>query len=521
MDNKRFISKVLSGTRLYFCVIAAFVLLAFLTGSYYLAGCELAVGIMLAVYYLFNRHAKQQQILQYIENLTFHLDNATKDSMIRFPLPLTVLDLTGNIVWHNKKFADAAGETAFEKHISEIAPEIEILKILENRNNINLQVGLNGRTYNVIGNVVEFMNKQNKSYSLVLYWIDRTAETQAVKQYHDYRVLSCSVLVDNYEDISKNLTQTNNSAVYSAIEQSVRGWVNAHHGIVKKLEKDRYYVVFENKDVQELIEQKFEILDQVKKIDEGNTIPVTLSIGIGGGQTIQQSEDFAKTALDMALGRGGDQVVIKSGEGFRFFGGRTEGKEKNTRVKSRVVAYALRELLNQASEVFITGHKHADADSFGASVALYRMAKNRGVPAYIVIDEVQSTTDRLMRELLQSEDYKDAFINEGNALQLYTANSLLIVVDTHNPGYVEAEHLLDVVENKVLIDHHRRGERYIDKPVLTFHEPYASSTCEMVTEIFQYIEDSPRLTAKDGAGGLRRHCAGYEKLQCKNRRPDL
>ena len=451
----------------------------------------------MCVYHVFSRKNNTREITDYIENLALHTGIAAKDAMINIPFPLTVLDLTGNIVWHNEAFGKMAGGNFFENHISGVVPGVEILKILENRNDINLDIEFDGKNYRVTGNVVEFMSEDTKSYTLVLYWIDKTREVEYVTKYNDYRAMNCIVLVDNYEDIVKGLPQQSISKLNSDIDRLINSWVSDNGGILRKLEKDRYYILFENKNVRNIVSRKFAVLDEVKKIEIENSMQPTLSMGIGDAETIQKSEEYAKASLDMALGRGGDQAVIRDDEGFQYFGGKSEGTEKSTRVKSRVVAHALKELIENSSAVFVTGHKNCDADSFGASVAVCKMASLFDKKAYIVLGEHQGVSERLMNELKDDEVYKEAFITESAALQMNLKDALMVIVDTHNPQYVDAPKLLNEIDDKVLIDHHSRGANYIEPLALKYHEPYASSACELVTEIFQYIKNGAKLSAKE------------------------
>ena len=497
MDNKRFISRILVETKVYYIMILVFAVVSILSRQYALGTVELlAFGIM-CVYHVFSRKNNTREITDYIENLALHTGIAAKDAMINIPFPLTVLDLTGNIVWHNEAFGKMAGGNFFENHISGVVPGVEILKILENRNDINLDIEFDGKNYRVTGNVVEFMSEDTKSYTLVLYWIDKTREVEYVTKYNDYRAMNCIVLVDNYEDIVKGLPQQSISKLNSDIDRLINSWVSDNGGILRKLEKDRYYILFENKNVRNIVSRKFAVLDEVKKIEIENSMQPTLSMGIGDAETIQKSEEYAKASLDMALGRGGDQAVIRDDEGFQYFGGKSEGTEKSTRVKSRVVAHALKELIENSSAVFVTGHKNCDADSFGASVAVCKMASLFDKKAYIVLGEHQGVSERLMNELKDDEVYKEAFITESAALQMNLKDALMVIVDTHNPQYVDAPKLLNEIDDKVLIDHHRRGANYIEPLALKYHEPYASSACELVTEIFQYIKNGAKLSAKE------------------------
>lgn len=497
MRKDRFIFKLLLETKIYYYAIIFSAVISIIYKNYGFATFELLIVAGMSGYHAYTTKKKVSEITDYIANLSMHTANAATDSMLNTPMPLAVLDLTGNIVWHNEIFADMTGGNHYEQHISDIVPEIEILKILEKRQDIDFNIEYDSRVYQVTGNVVEFNENDNKTYSLVLYFTDRTREEDYVKKYNDNRVLNCIVLVDNYEEITKGLSQQAISSVSSDIDQIISNWVSENDGTYRKLEKDRYYILLANKNVTDIIENKFYILKNIKEIENENSMQPTLSIGIGDGETIQKSEEYAKTALDMALGRGGDQAVIKNDENFKFFGGNSESMGRNTKVRSRVVAHALRELIDRAPVVFVTGHKNADADSLGAAVAVCKMASLYGKRAYIIVGELLSVTKKLIDELKKEDAYSDVFISEQTALQMDYQEALVVVVDTHNPNYVEASKLVSETDNVVLIDHHRRGENYIEKPVLTYHEPYASSTCEMVTEVFQYIKDGAKFSPKE------------------------
>ena len=497
MKKDKFIFNLMTETRWYFVAVIISAIIALFYKNYAFVVFELLLFGTMIFYHVVSTKKKTAQIRDYIKNLSMHSENAARDSMLNTPMPVTVLDLTGKIVWHNDVFAKITDGRHYEKHISTVVPGIEILKILENRHNINLSLKFKDKIYQITGNVVEFTDNDTKIYTLVLYWTDRTREAKYVKKYNDSRVLNCVVLMDNYEDITKGISQQEIGKFSSAMDQVISNWVTENEGTYRKLEKDRYYILFENKNIRDIIEAKFDILNEVKKIETENSIQPTLSIGIGDAETIQKSEEYAKISLDMALGRGGDQAVIKYDDSFKFFGGNSESTGRNTKVRSRVVAHALRELIQRADVIFVTGHKNSDADSLGASVAVCKMASLFEKKAYIIIGEMQSATKRLVDELKKEDAYKDVFITEQTALQMESNSPLLVVVDTHNPLYVDAPKLVNEIENIVLIDHHRRGEKYIDKPVLTFHEPYASSACEMVTEVFQYIKDGAKLSPKE------------------------
>lgn len=496
-NNKWFIKRATTGVRIYFIVIAVFVAVSFLRGEFYVGIVEFLILGVLGIHYKYNKKEKQRQITNYIEDLTFHLDNATRDTMLHFPLPMLMMSLSGTVIWYNRRFLDIVGEEILEKQIQTVFPSIQLLKILEQKNDISLFLEHDGKHYEIVGNVVNYTEKESKNYSIVLYWIDRTEEVSNKKLYNDNKVLSCELMIDNLEDLMKNTPEENRAALTAAIDQKISGWMNKIGGISRKYDKDKFHIIFENKNLQGVIDSKFDILDIAHEIQVGNKIPVTLSIGIGKGETAHDSDVYAKAAIDMALGRGGDQVVIKDNDNFRYFGGRSESFEKITKVKPRVVAYALRELVDSADTVFIMGHKNPDADSLGAAIGLSRMIRNRGTKAFIIVGQILGSFNEIINSFDNDEAYRETFISESDAMQMYDNNSLLIIVDTHNPDIVESKKLLESITDRVLIDHHRRGEKFISDTVLSYHEPYASSTCEMITEIIQYMEEHPSLSINE------------------------
>ncbi|MCK9479453.1 MAG: DHH family phosphoesterase [Firmicutes bacterium] len=496
-SNKGFIKRTTSGIRIYFTIIAVFTGLSFLTKNFLVGAVELIILIVLAIHYMHNKKERQRLVTSYIENLTFHLDNAARDTMLHFPLPMLMITLSGNIIWYNKEFLKIADEDILDKQIQAVFPNFHLLKILEQKNNISINLEHDGKQYEIVGNIVHRPEKDSKKYAIVLYWIDRTKEHEIVKKYDDDRPISCELMLDNLEDLMKSTPEEAQAGLSAAIGKKINEWLGKTGGILRKYEKDKYHIMFENKNLSKIIDSKFDILDGMHEIQLGNKLPVTLSIGIGKGESIQKSDSYAKAAIDMALGRGGDQAVIKDDENFRFFGGRSEGYEKATKVKPRVVAYALRELIDSAGIVFIMGHKTPDPDSLGAAIGISKLVKNRSKKAYIVLGQTSGSYNRYIETLRQNDEFQGVFISDAEAMQLYDKNSLLVIVDTHSVDIVESPKLLDAIKDKVLIDHHRRGENFISDTALSYHEPFASSTCEMITEIIQYMEEHSTLSISE------------------------
>ena len=311
-------------------------------------------------------------------------------------------------------------------------------------------------------------------------------------------MVECIVIIDNYEEVLKETPDSNHGTLLGEIEQKVNGWLILGNGILRKYEKDKFIVFFSEKNFARIMENKFELLNEVRNINHENKIPVTLSIGVGrfGADTVE-TDKFARLAIDMALGRGGDQVVLRDADNFTFYGAKTREVEKRTKVKARVVAHALRELVDQADKVIVMGHRNSDMDSIGAAVGIYKAVLSRGRAPYIVCESETSNAKLMIDSFKNTDEYENAFITGEQALNLYTNDTLIIVVDVHRPGMVECPELLIHAKHIVLIDHHRRSEDFIENAVLTYHEPYASSTCEMITEMLQYIQDNGRLSQQE------------------------
>lgn len=261
-DNKRFITRATTGVRIYFIVISVFTAIAFFTGEYYVGAVELAILIVLAIHYLYNKKEKQQLITSYIEDLTFHLDNATRDTMLHFPLPMLMISLSGNVIWYNRRFLQITGEEILEKQIQDVFPNIHLLKILEQKNDISLDVEHDGRHYQVIGNIVNYNEKDSKKYSVVLYWIDRTNEYETAKKYDEDKAISCELMIDNLEDLIKNTPEEARASLTAAIEKKISEWIGVVGGISRKYEREKYHIVFENKNLSKIIDSKFDLIDR-------------------------------------------------------------------------------------------------------------------------------------------------------------------------------------------------------------------------------------------------------------------
>lgn len=452
--------------------------------------------IFLVYHYIKTSLKRQKEIAAYIENLTINIDSATKDTLLNLPMPLVVTELDGNVIWYNSLFRKIFDEEGvLEKTLNSLVKELTPSGSKESAINISRQITINNMHYLVLGSFVKTGHKAGTGdYILLLYFFDNTELIELKKRYHEEKVVLCVIVIDNYDDLMQSMDDSARPQMLAEIDKKIMKWMDFTGGIIKKFERDRYLFVFENKYLKELEEKKFEIIDTVKEINLGNKIPVTLSLGFGiRGESILENFKFAGAAIDLALGRGGDQVVIKNGDSFSFFGGKTRELEKRTRVKARVIAYALRELIDQSSRVLIMGHENTDIDALGAALGIYRIVRNRDKEANIVLTASNATIKSLIIKIEKSGEYDGLFVNRNEALERVDNKTLLVVVDTHRPSFTDVPQLLELADQVVVIDHHRKGAEFIQDAVLTYQETYASSTCELVTEILQYVEEKVKL----------------------------
>ncbi len=453
--------------------------------------------VFLVIYNYKSTHIRNREITKYIETLTFNIDCATKDTLLNFPMPLVLAELDGTTVWYNSSFKGIfQNDTIQEETVAGLVSDLKPQMTEGDSINISSEITINNRHYSVLGNLVKLDDSNNEeSVIVMLYLVDNTELIDEKKKFEDNKNTVGLVVIDNYDDLMQSMEDAVRQQLLAEIDKKVTSWISHTGGVLKKFERDKYLCIFAFKYLHELEEKRFEILETVKEINLGNKIPVTLSIGLGiNAPTIVENLQNANACIDIALGRGGDHVVIKDGDNFRFFGGRTRELEKRTRVKARVIAYALRGLIDQAPSVLIMGHENADIDCLGAALGIHRIVKNRDKRVNIVLNHSNANIDAILNKMSKEPEYTNVFVGTNEALDLITKKTLLIVVDTHKPGFTEAPELLKMTDQVVIIDHHRRGADFIQDAVLSYQETYASSTCELVTELLQYVEDRIRLT---------------------------
>ncbi len=497
--NRKKLSRLLEpGMRLYFIVMVIFAVAAALwTKNYILAIAELVITIVLYLYFRQSNASRRKEILRYIDSVSYNVDAATKDTMLNAPLPMVIFRPDSDeVIWSNDRFLKLTGEREhlFDTKLSALVPGFSGKWLLEGKNECPEEVALGDRRYVVFGHLVHTGNQGSQGFLATTYWFDVTDFSELKRTHADSRPVVALLLLDNYDEVLKNVAENTRSAIVGEITQKLGELAEATNGLFAQLDRDRYLLIFEAHHLPKLQEEKFPILDAVHNLQNPAGIPATLSIGIGkDADNFQELFQYASLSAEMALSRGGDQAVIKNRFNFEFYGGRTKELEKRTKVKSRVMANALGELVADASKVFIMGHKHADLDCIGAAAGVFAVARKRGTQAYIIKEPNPAPADDMSARLATLPEYAGRFISPQDAILIADSNSLLVVVDTNRPEQVQSEELLESCNKIAVIDHHRRAATYIANAALNFHEPYASSASELVTELLQYLLEPANL----------------------------
>ena len=453
-------------------------------------------GVMALTYVYFRRTAQKRRegIQRYVEDMTDDVASAGKSSMLSAPFAMMVFRPdTQEVLWSNESFLQLTGmrENLFDNRLEDTLPGFPAQWLLEGKSECPETVVVNNRHFRVFGSLTHPSGRSGARGLLALtYWMDVTEQDELRKKSEENRPIVAVLMLDNYEELMKAGTEAARSSVLAQIDEKISAWVSGTQGLLCKYDRNRYLLLLTEKHYNTLLEGKFSVLDAVRSVVTEDGVAATLSIGVG-----KDADDYetlfknAGLSIEMALSRGGDQVVVRNRLDFEFYGGKTKSTEKRTKVKSRVMANALGELISDASQVFITGHKHADFDAVGAAAGVCCIARKRGKKAQIVIDMDDNAAGPILKRLAALPEYKDAFISGSDAFIKAQPGALLVVVDTNRPDFVESEQLLDTCNRVAVIDHHRRAASYIESAALNFHEPYASSASELVTELLQYLAD--------------------------------
>ena len=474
------------GLWVYFTVMAGFAIAAALMEQYILAGVEGALTILVLGYYLFCRTKRRRTIGHYVRT-TFNSYEAVGGADTPFPMALIRLG-DGCIIWTNDRFSSITGyqESYLEQPLSRVLPQLSIDWLADGKNEYPYDMAIGSRRYRVYGTTARADDPDNTVLGM-LYFSDLTELYQVRDEYIRSRPVVSIILIDNYEEMIKNLSEGAISNLNAQINEVLTKWTEPYHGLLRTLERNRFLFVFEKKDLNRAIEGKFSLLEDIHEVTSPSGLAASISMGIGiDGSHFEESYNFAALSIEMALSRGGDQAVIKDRFNFTFYGGIGKEADHRSKVRSRVTANSLMELIGQSSHVFIMGHSNADMDAVGAAMGISCMCRKKGKKAYIVLDLENNASERLLAEIRQVPEYRDTFISGQEALLLCDNHSILVVVDTNRPDQVECRPLLEAISKVCVVDHHRRAADYISPVVVNLHEPYASSAAELVTELLQY-----------------------------------
>ena len=457
-----------------------------------LAALEAVVLLLLYIFYRRQTKKRRRSVMQYVETITGGVDSISKNSLLNTPLPVVIFRAdNGEIIWTNDSFADmAAGEDdIFQMTIGQVAPDFHYQSILDGSGQMGEQAEINGRICQVYGSATRMEGRAAAQGQIVTaYFVDVTESQRLKELYEATRPVVCELVLDNYEEIIKAGGEAGKSSVLAQVDEKINDWVKDTGGLLKKYDRDRYLYVCDEQVFSQLVAEKFSILEAVHQVSSEDGVTASISIGVGKDyDTYREAFRWADKSIEMALSRGGDQAVVKDSLDFQFYGGRAKSTEKRTKVKSRVMAKALGDLIADATQVYVMGHEYADMDAVGAAAGICCAARKRGKKAQIVIDLDNNNAQPLVRKLRAAPEYEGVFISGPDAFLHAQPGALLVVVDTNRPDMVENRQLLDSCNRVAVIDHHRRAATYIENAALNFHEPYASSASELVTELLQYM----------------------------------
>ena len=497
-NSRKVFDSLVSRTKIYLVIILIlFILISVFRPILIIPSIILYISILCYTYFANNK--RKSEISEQLQDLTLTVDSAAKSSLINSPFPLVILETNGNIVWKSSKFVTEFADIDMDNYIDDLIIDIkdEIEKSdNKKRKSVIRQIQIGKKTYTVQGEFAKskkYERKKSPEYMMILYFIDETEKVKLKQENEDKKICVGIIMIDNYEEVTQRVDAEQKTQLMAKVESTIYDWVNETNGILVKADRDTYVYVFEQKNLEKIKEEKFAILDSIKNLVRKDKIQLTLSIAISNeGDTERDVYKSASAAMDVILGRGGDQAVIRQNGKYLFFGGKVEEVEKRTKVKARIVAHALEELIKENDKIMIMGHTNPDIDAIGSALGVYRIAKTLGKDARIVAN-VETPSIKDLYESIKDQ-YQEVFISSETALAQVDSNTLVVVVDTHKKTYVGSPELLTKTNKIVVIDHHRRSADFIGNSILTFQEVYASSAAELVTEIIQYTQNEVELS---------------------------
>ena len=478
---------------LFLVCIALFAAAALFFRQPILAAAEGVVFLILLAITLITKRREARQLAKYIESITYDTENAKNSTLLSFPLPMAVFRLNdSSVVWGNdaffRMFDEQASSRLSAKMVS-LIPDFSGKWLMEGKTHYPVLAEVQGRKYQLHGNLIR-AEKDEESNAImgITYWLDVTDYDNTRILYENSRPVPGIVVIDNLDEMARNYPERIRNELRDTVEDRLHHWCEEYHGILRRYDRDRFLVVFEKKDLDRMRENKFSVLEEMHQVENPAGVEASISIGLGeDAATLEEGLQYAVVGTELALSRGGDQAVIKNRISFEFYGGRGSEVERRTKVKSRVMANTLAELIRDSSKVFVMGHKFADLDALGADIGICCLARKLGAKTYIILDQNNNASKPLLDLVKQEQDYRESFLSPHDAMIMADARTLLVVVDTNRPEQVEDASLLASCNRVAVIDHHRVGATYIQNAALGFIEPYASSASELITEIMQEL----------------------------------
>lgn len=503
-NNNNFFDKLVSKTKVYLVIIAILLIIICIIKPILIVPAFI-VYILIIMYAYWANQKRMAEVSEHIKDLTLNVDKVSKRTLINSPFPLIIVETDGSIIWKSTKFVSEFRDVEINPILDEIIKDLKLeiennTKLRNNQISQNVEIG--NKSYKIVGEYVKSKQvDRKKEYMATLYFVDETEIVNLKKDYEDSQVCVGIAMIDNYEEIIQRTSGDVQVQLFSQIEKTIYDWIAEIKGIVVKAERDTFVWICEQKYLKQLEESKFNILDIIKEINISSKVQSTLSIAVSNeGDTYSEKYKSTKTAIDIALGRGGDQAIVRKNGKYSFYGGRTQELEKRTRVKARSVANALEELMLEAENVVIMGHTNSDIDALGSALGIYRLAKTLGKDAHIASGTIGIGLENFVEYAKRDEEYQKAIIDKQEAIDITNSRTLLVVVDTHKKSYSDVPELVDMAGKIAIIDHHRMSTDYIENAVLTFQEVYASSAAELVTELITYSEQNVKLTNVEAEG---------------------
>ena len=490
--NKKVLQKIVSKTKIYLAIIAI-LLVVICVYNHFLIIPSIIIYVLIVMYAYWTNNKREEELSEHIKNLTFSLDKVAKIALVNSPFPLVIAETNGNLIFRNTKFNQEFANIDINNYLTNILNDVKLeIKNNDKKEKIYDEVKIDKKTYKLYGDYMPLKDE----YIITIYFVDDTKLVELENLFDNKDMYIGLIMIDNYEEIIQRIPDDEKPQLMAEIEKRLYDWASDYKGLILKSERDTFVCVFEKQYIKEIEEKKFDILDTIKELQPSDKMQFTLSIAISNdGTSNLEKYKTAQASLDIVLGRGGDQAVVHEGDKYTFFGGRTQELEKRTKVKARIIAHALEGLISESSKVMIMGHSNSDMDCIGASMGIYRLTKSLNKEAFLVLNPKGENLSTFLNELETDEQYENVVMEPQDAVDEIDEDTLLVVVDTNKKNYVESPELLAKAKKIMVIDHHRRSPDYIENATLTFHEVYASSASELVTELVEYAQTEIELTS--------------------------